>query len=249
MLREVSWSAGNFIWKRGKGKARINVKGHFDGWRATFKESRGKKVTQYTLDQKAIRTYASIADASKETGISHSHISRVMRGIEEKAGGFVWRCDNEKEMDEKSLSEARRKESRKNYKRMTVTQYDMQGNRIACYPSLTDAQNETGIGSLHISLAVKGVNKSAGGYYWEKGCGKKKINLTGHKWGIASAAASRSKKVNQYTIDGKYVRTFDSIKEAAAYAGIHSSTLIGALTGRQITSGGYKWEYATKKFR
>jgi len=96
MIRGISWTAGNFIWKRGKTKARISVDGHFNGWRATFKESRGKKVTQYSLEQKAISTYPSISDAAKETGISPIHISRVMRGKAKTAGGFIWRLKKHK---------------------------------------------------------------------------------------------------------------------------------------------------------
>jgi hypothetical protein len=42
------------------------------------------------------------------------------------------------------------------------------------------------------------------------------------------------------------MRTFPSIKEAAQAVGVNESSISGALTGKQKTSAGYKWEYVKK---
>ena len=47
----------------------------------------------------------------------------------------------------------------------------------------------------------------------------------------------------QYSKDGKPLRKFDGIKDAAHELGVNSTSIIGALSGRQITSAGYKWKY------
>lgn len=83
--------AGGFVWKRGKGPARINLKGYFDHWKIGYKEKRGKKVVQLTKEGKPIKQYASITDAAKATGISYSGISGVINGRLHTAGGYVWK--------------------------------------------------------------------------------------------------------------------------------------------------------------
>ena len=45
-------------------------------------------------------------------------------------------------------------------------QYDLKGNYIASYPSLTKAFLNTGIQSANISKVLRGERKHAGGYYW-----------------------------------------------------------------------------------
>lgn len=211
-------------------------------------QTKSKQITQYTKLGKKIKTFSSMAAAQRATGISAVCIRRAANGELITAGSFMWNLGNEKRTitDLKSLKAERRKELRKNYKTMAVTQYNMQGNRIAFYPSLTDAEEATGINGAQISLAAKGVYKSAKGYFWKKGFGKEKIDLKGHKYGKTSMAATQSKKVKQYAMDGKYLQTFSSIKQAAEQTRVHSTTIVDALKGRQKTAGGFKWKYAEK---
>jgi len=39
------------------------------------------------------------------------------------------------------------------------------------------------------------------------------------------------------------LQQFDSIKKAAEVVGVKSTTIIGALTGKQQSAGGYQWKY------
>jgi hypothetical protein len=50
-----------------------------------------RKIVQYTSDNIFIKEYKSIALASKETNISKSSISGVLRGKRKTSGGFVWK--------------------------------------------------------------------------------------------------------------------------------------------------------------
>lgn len=55
-----------------------------------------KKVNQYSYDgSKLIKTYNSIRDAEKETGISNKQISKVCRNKMPTAHGFVWKYVDE----------------------------------------------------------------------------------------------------------------------------------------------------------
>ena len=74
--------------------------------------------------------------------------------------------------------------------------------------------------------------------------GKAKIDLSQHKWEKSSMAATQSKKVKQYTTDGKYVQPFGGANEAGQLVGVTPSTISGACRGDQKTCKGYKWRYA-----
>lgn len=206
--------------------------------------STSKQVTQYTKTGRKIKTYSSASAAQKATGIFATSIGNIANGNKRTAGNFVWRWGNKGKIDFKSFIEARKKENQKNYGIISVTQYNMEGNRIAQYASLTEAQEATGINGGAIRLVTKGVYKSAKGYFWKKGYGKEKIDLSGYKWGRASTAATQSKKVEQYALDGKYIQSFKSVKEAAIYMGVTKVSVSGVCLGYHKTCGGYKWKYA-----
>lgn len=204
-----------------------------------------RQVTKYNMDGKKINTYPSITSAAKETGISHGQISHVANGIELTARGFIWRFGNVEEIDISPMLRhaEERKQRNKEHFGKKVTQFNMNGERIAIYPAILDAERLTGISGATISAVINGKMQSAGGFYWQKGSGPLKIDLKGYEYGQILRAKKKQRKIMQYSINGKYLHTFDSIKEAAKQAGVHSSTIIGALQGKQQTAGGYKWEY------
>lgn len=49
-----------------------------------------KRVKQYTLDGLLLAEYNSIHDAGRKTGVAWQNISKVIRGVRTKAGGFGW---------------------------------------------------------------------------------------------------------------------------------------------------------------
>ena len=54
-------------------------------------DNRKKEVIQSFLDGNLISQYISVAEASRETGVSKSCISRCCRGERESSGGFIWK--------------------------------------------------------------------------------------------------------------------------------------------------------------
>jgi hypothetical protein len=42
-----------------------------------------------------------------------------------------------------------------------------------------------------------------------------------------------------------YICTYDSITNAAKDIGVYTSNISAVLSNKQISSGGYKWEYAS----
>lgn len=54
---------------------------------------------------------------------------------------------------------------------------------------------------------------------------------------------SNGRKFNKLSLDGKFIKTMNNIREAAEQVGIHPSVLRCCLRGEYKTAGGYKWEY------
>lgn len=55
------------------------------------KDLRRKEVKQLDLSGNIITTYQSVAEASKQSGVSSTCISRVCRGEREHSRGYIWR--------------------------------------------------------------------------------------------------------------------------------------------------------------
>ena len=209
---------------------------------ANFKKAM-KRITQYSMEGKKIMTFPSITAAAQATGGHATSIGHVAAGNKISASGFMWRFGNDKQIDVASLKKVKLRKYREKYGQK-VTQYDLQGKKISSYPSLKDAAEATGASAGCIALVIKGVYKSAKGYFWQNGYGKPSINLSGYQVGRSSAAATLFKKVKQYSLNGKYIATFKSLKEAAAALNASSSTISEACRGLQKTSHGYRWKFA-----
>jgi len=203
--------------------------------------SRQRQVSQYNQSGKKTHTYRSLRQAEVATGIASVSISLVARGKNIRAGKYLWRWGKEARIDVKTFLEARRKRNRERLG-MKVTQYTLSGERVARYPSLTDAKDATGASTTAIGLVMRGKQKSAKGYFWKKGYGPEKIDLTGYQWGRQSLASTLSKRVGQYSAKGKYIRTFESIKAAAAAMNVTPGTLSAASRGLQHTCRGFRWK-------
>lgn len=57
-------------------------------------------------------------------------------------------------------------------------------------------------------------------------------------------AYSYAKKINQYDLDGNFIKQWDSIHEAQITLKINKSGIIACCKGRSKTYKGYKWKYA-----
>lgn len=55
-----------------------------------------------------------------------------------------------------------------------------------------------------------------------------------------------SKQVDQYDLNGKYLKTYFSIKDAAIENNLHSQNIIRVCKNKSKTAGGYIWKYTKK---
>lgn len=57
----------------------------------------------------------------------------------------------------------------------------------------------------------------------------------------------RAQSINQYSIDGIFIKTFETIKEASEYTNTSASKISSVANGKRKTAGGFVWKYATDK--
>lgn len=95
-----------------------------------------------------------------------------------------------------------------------VIQYDLKGNMLAEFDSITEARDKTN--SLNIVPCCLGNPnvRTSGGYIWRyDGDDFDKYPIPE----MCYAHPESRKKINQYTLDGKYIKTWNSLKEAAKH--------------------------------
>ena len=58
-----------------------------------------------------------------------------------------------------------------------------------------------------------------------------------------------SKKVNQYDLEGNFIKSYPSTKEIERQLGIQTTLISQCCRGLLKTSGGYKWKYADEELQ
>lgn len=118
-----------------------------------------RRINQYTLQGKYIRTFNSI----KEAMLLVPHTKGLSRVLSEEyvgksAGGFLWRYDNGDYSDIESYHA--------NGKR--ICQIDIKTNKIInIFESMSEAERKTGISSKQIWKVCNGKREITGGYIWK----------------------------------------------------------------------------------
>lgn len=139
------------------------------------KHPMAKAVLQYDLEGNFIKEYKTAKEAENKTGVLRSGICNSAKGNVNKAGGYIWLYSNDIEDKYKKLDDdvvLKRNSFKFNQKSITwkkkkVNQYDLDGNYIKTFESITDAQiicNRSNCSG--ISAVCRGERKSAYGYIW-----------------------------------------------------------------------------------
>jgi hypothetical protein len=139
-----------------------------------------------------------------------------------------------------------------------IAQFDKSGKAIAVFQSILAASRALKIKDSAIRHILKGQSGTAkkstfklilpdGSYidppkFIRKPTSKAVIdNLKGKYVGGLSP---RAKKVSMYSLDGKFIKTFDAVRDAARAVGVNSQNIQSVLRGDRPTSKGYIWKYA-----
>ncbi len=128
-----------------------------------------------------------------------------------------------------------------------VSQYSLQGEKLAVYPSIKFAAEATGISKTTINGVAGKRRLTAGNYIWQYGDGAQTIDLSNY-WGNkrAIASAKRRRKVTQYDMQGRVIAHFESITAASQATGDQISAISKCLSGELHSSKGFVWKSGTR---
>ncbi len=231
-----------------------------------------REVIQLSLDGKKVAKFSSPKEACEKTGIG-SNISRCCTGHRKTAGGYVWKYG--KEIPYKKIYKHLFDEGGKcideypgyiifNDGRVFSMLRDIYSKLHTChrgYQRLGMCAENSDVRknvSVHILVAkaflppIKGktnVNHKDGiksnnhvdNLEWAT---TKENNQHAHDTGLTR---TNTRAVEQYSKDGKYIQTFNSVKEATKQLNVGTRVIPLACSGKNKTCRGYVLKYATEK--
>ncbi|MCM4172453.1 endonuclease [Arenibacter sp. TNZ] len=118
------------------------------------------------------------------------------------------------------------------FKKM-VYQFDLKGNLISEYDSLTSAASVTGVTNKRISNACLSKTHLLDNNYWSYN-----ENFT-----IDMAVDDRKKFVCQNTLNGEFIIKYVSVAEASRISGISKTCISRCCRGEREQTGGFLWKY------
>ena len=124
-----------------------------------------------------------------------------------------------------------------------VYQFDKHGNFIGKYKSSIQAARQTGISAANIRYCANGISKTAYHDIWlfeddlDKLTDKIK-SANEHRYN------ERGIQVNQYDLNGKYIKTYLSGSEVERVNDFDQSEISGCCKGKYKQAYGYIWRYA-----
>lgn len=123
-----------------------------------------QRVCQYDLDGNYLNSYESVDVAADDTGVSKESIRRVCSGVRNTGGGYMWRRYCEEEIPKKIGAYSKEVQTSTPRK---ISQYNVSGEIIETYDSISEAVRKTGINAKSIRENAKGKQNHAGGYIWK----------------------------------------------------------------------------------
>lgn len=175
-------------------------------------------VYQFTPSGELVRTWVSVAEASRELGINDT---LILRAIRSNTRCHDWLFS----YNEVAFEYTSRERS--------VVQYTLDGKYVGEYTKIADAAAITGVNNSSISAVCRGKMNKSGGYVWRyKGDAFNKYALR-----------TNAKRVQQFTLDGDFLREYDSITAAAEAVGASDVAIGKCCKGETKSSKGYRWKY------
>ncbi|MGM5629768.1 NUMOD1 domain-containing DNA-binding protein [Apibacter raozihei] len=147
-LQGKGHTAGGFIWKEGSAPQKIET--------ADLVFNTFKVISQFDLQGNRLKIFSSIKEAAQKTGLSESGIRKAIKSNTNHAKGFIWLEGKQP----KKITPPKQKIR-------AVNQYDLSGNFLAKYPSITVAAKLVNASHCSVSDAVLGNIKTCRGFIWK----------------------------------------------------------------------------------
>ena len=224
-----------FFWKRGDPLGDIDI----SAWKIAKEQLRlsaYRPVQRLAPDGTLLEKYDSLDAAAKAMG--HKTLNNILYACSDPkhtSAGFRWQYIDGEAVGNNNV----------NKYNAPVNRYNMQGMRTHTYASPAKAAKELGVKNSSILGALKKDSSMVKESYWryvERG-DLFSIDVSAYKTQRDNYHKAEKKRVEQLTLDGELIATFESQTSAANAVGIKNNALLRAVKNNGICKG-FRWRYA-----
>lgn len=194
-----------------------------------------KSVVQFSINGEFIKTWDSLSEASNKNKLSLTSISNVCLRIKghNTVGGCLWFYRSHfKKIPKKLNSNFLRNLISRKILTKKVNQYSKDGFLIKTWNSIKEASEHTKIhrGSIGSVSSDNKKNKTAGGFIWKfEGVQANKILV--------------SEKINQFSINGAFIKTWDSLAEIKKAFKCKRHPIMKTCQKERLTAYNFIWRF------
>ena len=189
--------------------------------------AKGKTVYQFDIYGNFINEFYSAHEASRQTGIDYSSICSCCRKEKQSAKNYQWSY-NLNDPDIKDISKTIK------YMNRVINQYDLLGNLLCSYSTLSEASEKTNIAKATISKVCHGKGKTAGGYIWR---------YSDNIFDLTSQPSYYTKAVECYDLNGNLLGEFKSMTEASKIMNISISNISEVCNNKKKSVKNLIWKF------
>lgn len=195
-------------------------------------------VRQYSIDGELLSEYPGVAATAASIGADEDSVFRSCsnQGFTTLCNGYLLRFAFSDKLYELSESE-RKKKLRSKY----VRQYSQKGELVDEYLTTVSASMQTGATSLSIANSCSRSRLFADGFIWRYAYDDELYDLCPEE----RMCTMFPRRVNQYSLDGKLVKYYNTVDIAAKALSIYVSKM-REFCARSVIVEGYVWRLASK---
>jgi hypothetical protein len=190
------------------------------------------KIYKYDLQGNFVNEYESVEAAAYLDKIAGSYLSQHLKGVSSFCNKHIYT----RKYYIKLPNELLENKTRRIYKTKQVHQYSLDGKHIKSYNSCQDAAMETGFKYRYIMNFLSGNlnkrSKTYKGFFWSY---EKKDELQKFERKLCF------KEIHQYSMNGNYIKTYNSLKEAGEKLNIRPAGISSCVNGQIKSYKGFIW--------
>ena len=232
--RGVSKTAGGFIWRYKSD----DITKEYVKWCNTneYLESKKNPIKQYSMTGELISEYESAEEAARNVkGSIAPSIRKCCNYVSKNHCGYIW------QYSKVVLTEDIIVWCNSNLLFTPVKQYSLNGIFVREYKSLKEAAKSINVKLQDIWDCCNNRRKTVGGYIWRYSTD---IVTDEHiKW-CNNKKHTKAKDVFQYTIDGNFIKKWDSIYQIYKELNFCKSSIRQCCKGKRKNAYGYMWRHS-----
>lgn len=124
-----------------------------------------------------------------------------------------------------------------------VYQYNLNGDFIAEFPSMMEAERQTGIDNSAICSCCKGVHKYTKEFIWSYEKHDKINGIDPKAYRYENSIKKQKKRVYKYNLQGEFIESYRSLSDASSKTNIDFRNISACCLGQRKRTGEYMWSY------